>query len=103
MITLDCLRALYAIDYTPVATSKNSYGIGQFLFYLLSSYNIWLIVFAFQSNSHLSLSWVPTWTCFSGAALFLHNHLYFLAMICRNFSPSLVGVRPKAVLIDGGL
>ena len=28
MITLDCLRALYAINHTPVATSKNTYGIG---------------------------------------------------------------------------
>ncbi|KAG5347999.1 hypothetical protein C0989_011261 [Termitomyces sp. Mn162] len=27
MITLDCLRALYSVDYTPVATDKNSYGI----------------------------------------------------------------------------
>ncbi|KAF8158459.1 subtilisin-like protein [Crassisporium funariophilum] len=27
MITLDCLRALYAVNYTPVATAKNSYGI----------------------------------------------------------------------------
>jgi len=27
MITLDCLRALYSINYTPVATNKNSYGI----------------------------------------------------------------------------
>lgn len=28
-ITPDCLRALYSIDYTPVATEKNSYGIGM--------------------------------------------------------------------------
>jgi tripeptidyl-peptidase-1 len=28
MITLDCLRALYSINHTPVATSKNTYGIG---------------------------------------------------------------------------
>jgi tripeptidyl-peptidase-1 len=27
-IVPDCLRALYSIDYTPVATDKNSYGIG---------------------------------------------------------------------------
>ena len=27
LITMDCLRALYNIDYTPVAT-KNSFGIG---------------------------------------------------------------------------
>lgn len=29
-ITPDCLRALYAVNYTPVATDKNSYGIGVF-------------------------------------------------------------------------
>lgn len=29
MITLDCLRALYSIEYTPVATDKNSFGIGE--------------------------------------------------------------------------
>ena len=28
LITMDCLRALYNIDYTPVATKKNSFGIG---------------------------------------------------------------------------
>ena len=28
IITLDCLRALYSIDRIPVATSKNTYGIG---------------------------------------------------------------------------
>ena len=27
-ITPDCLRALYNFHYTPVATDKNSYGIG---------------------------------------------------------------------------
>lgn len=27
-ITLDCLRALYNVDYTPVSTHKNTYGIG---------------------------------------------------------------------------
>ena len=27
-ITPACLRALYSIDYTPVATAQNSYGIG---------------------------------------------------------------------------
>lgn len=28
-ITPDCLRALYSINYTPVATHKNSFGIGE--------------------------------------------------------------------------
>ena len=29
IITLDCLRALYSIDYTPVATDKNTFGIRE--------------------------------------------------------------------------
>ncbi|RDB14895.1 Aorsin [Hypsizygus marmoreus] len=65
IITLDCLRALYAVDYTPVATSRNSFGIVEF-----------------------------TPQSFLGGDL----DLFF-----RNFSPSLVGVRPKAVLIDGAI
>ncbi|KAF5334159.1 hypothetical protein D9758_014814 [Tetrapyrgos nigripes] len=30
MITLDCLRALYDIEYTPVSTNKNTFGIVEF-------------------------------------------------------------------------
>lgn len=30
LITMECLRALYNIDYTPVATKKNSFGIAEF-------------------------------------------------------------------------
>lgn len=30
MITPDCLRALYSVNYTPVATAQNTYGIGKF-------------------------------------------------------------------------
>ncbi|THH03313.1 hypothetical protein EW146_g10467 [Bondarzewia mesenterica] len=29
-ITPDCLRALYSVNYTPVATAKNTYGIVEF-------------------------------------------------------------------------
>ncbi|KAF8964244.1 Pro-kumamolisin, activation domain-containing protein [Flammula alnicola] len=64
-ITLDCLRALYAVNYTPVATAKNSYGIVEF-----------------------------TPQAFLAGDL----DLFF-----ANFSPSLVGVRPKNVLIDGAV
>lgn len=28
LITMQCLRALYNIEYKPVATEKNSFGIG---------------------------------------------------------------------------
>ncbi|KAI0044219.1 hypothetical protein FA95DRAFT_1562476 [Auriscalpium vulgare] len=47
-ITPDCLRALYNINYKPVATSKNSYGIGEFhiKFYMSSS-----LTTLHQSNS----------------------------------------------------
>ncbi|KAF8895255.1 subtilisin-like protein [Infundibulicybe gibba] len=65
MITLDCLRALYAVDYTPVSTSKNSYGIVEFT-----------------------------------PQAFLTGDL---DLFFRNFSPSLVGARPKNVLIDGAV
>ncbi|KAH9932747.1 subtilisin-like protein [Epithele typhae] len=30
LITLDCLRALYSIDHTPVSTDKNTFGILEF-------------------------------------------------------------------------
>lgn len=33
-ITLDCLRTLYSVVYKPVATKKNSFGIGQLAQYL---------------------------------------------------------------------
>ena len=54
MITLDCLRALYSVDYTPVETSKNSYGIGMCAtLSILSS-----IVNSLQSNLHLKHFWL---------------------------------------------
>ncbi|KAH9480397.1 Aorsin [Psilocybe cubensis] len=65
MITLDCLRALYNINYTPVATDKNSFGVVEFT-----------------------------------PQAFLPGDL---DLFFRNFSPSLVGVRPKSVLIDGAV
>ncbi|KAF8964246.1 subtilisin-like protein [Flammula alnicola] len=64
-ITPDCLRALYSINYKPVATSKNTYGI---------------VEFTPQS--------------------FLEGDL---DLFFGNFSPSQVGDRPKAVLIDGAV
>lgn len=42
-------------------------------------------------------------TCFSGNnSIYLPTRCSSLSIHSRNFSPSLVGVRPKAVLIDGG-
>jgi hypothetical protein len=51
-ITLDCLRALYDFQYTPVATDKNSYGIGA-PFPLLLCTNRELTIVPSQSNTHL--------------------------------------------------
>ncbi|KII91002.1 hypothetical protein PLICRDRAFT_684337 [Plicaturopsis crispa FD-325 SS-3] len=65
MITPDCLRALYSVNYTPVATAQNTYGIVEF-----------------------------TPQAFLASDL----DLFF-----ANFSPSLVGVRPTSVLIDGAV
>ena len=39
-ITLDCLRALYNVNYQPVATDKNSYGIGMLLLHCKINYII---------------------------------------------------------------
>ncbi|KAF8964250.1 subtilisin-like protein [Flammula alnicola] len=65
MITLDCLRALYNINYTPVATDKNTFGIVEF-----------------TPQAYLPGD---------------------LDLFFRNFSPSMVGVRPISVLIDGAV
>ncbi|KAF9474020.1 subtilisin-like protein [Pholiota conissans] len=62
MITLDCLRALYNIDYTPVSTDKNTFGIVEFT-----------------------------------------PQAYLPGDLDLNFTPSLVGVRPISVLIDGAV
>ncbi|KAF8993522.1 subtilisin-like protein [Cyathus striatus] len=65
VITLDCLRALYDVQYKPVSTDKNSYGIVEF-----------------TPQSFLAGD---------------------LDLFFSNFSPSLVGVRPVSVLIDGAV
>jgi tripeptidyl-peptidase-1 len=65
IITPDCLRALYSINYKPVSTAKNTYGIVEF-----------------TPQSFLAGD---------------------LDLFFGNFSPSLVGVRPKSVLIDGAV
>lgn len=33
-ITPDCLRALYSVNYTPVATDRNSFGIGTHTYFI---------------------------------------------------------------------
>ncbi|KAG6845624.1 hypothetical protein H0H87_006677 [Tephrocybe sp. NHM501043] len=82
IITLDCLRALYSVDYTPVSTANNSFGIGQ-------SFT------PIQAVNRLNISTVE----FTPQAFLTRD----LDLFFRNFSPSLVGVRPKTVLIDGAI
>ncbi|KJA26189.1 hypothetical protein HYPSUDRAFT_63917 [Hypholoma sublateritium FD-334 SS-4] len=64
-ITLACLRALYKIDYTPVSTHVNTFGIVE------------LTPQAFLPGD--------------------------LDLFFKNFVPSLIGVRPTPVLIDGAV
>ncbi|KAI5121353.1 hypothetical protein M0805_000661 [Coniferiporia weirii] len=64
-ITPACLQALYSVDYTPVATDKNTYGIVEFT-----------------------------------PQAFLQGDLN---LFFGNFSPSLVGVSPIFIAIDGGV
>ncbi|KAF8990005.1 subtilisin-like protein [Cyathus striatus] len=73
-ITPDCLRALYNFNYKPIATKKNSYGIIEF-----------------TPQSFLA-----------GDLDLFFGHAYYIWQQ-SNFSPSLIGVRPKAVLIDGAV
>ncbi|KAL5524259.1 hypothetical protein ACEPAF_9399 [Sanghuangporus sanghuang] len=65
IITPACLRALYSVNYTPVATDRNTYGIVEFT-----------------------------------PVSFLQGDL---DLFFGNFSPSLVGVSPDLVSIDGGV
>ena len=84
-ITIDCLRALYNIDYKPVATKKNSFGIGEQL--VVESFVI--------SMSHLQVLILVEYT---PQAIILND----LDVFFNQFSPSQVGQRPKFVSIDGG-
>lgn len=85
LITLDCLRALYDVAYTPVATAKNSYGIGACFDLdpgdLAEVLTCTISVVEFTPQAFLAAD---------------------LDLFFGNFSPSLVGVRPINVLIDGG-
>lgn len=85
MITLDCLRALYSIDYTPVATDKNSFGIGE-----RSS----LICVGYTSGRADGLCVVEL-----TPQAFLAGDL---DVFFGNFSSSQVGQRPTLISIDGG-
>lgn len=51
-MTLACLRALYSIDYTPVCTDKNTFGVGKSKTALISNYKLTIR----QLNLRLNLS-----------------------------------------------
>ena len=100
-ITPDCLRALYKIDYTPCSTDNNTFGIGSFRCLDLV-FHIFSMLFL-QLNLHLKHIQLPILICSSGicrscVSLLCVLNLFFF----RDFSSSQVGVRPQAVLIDGG-
>ncbi|KAJ3512115.1 hypothetical protein NLJ89_g3712 [Agrocybe chaxingu] len=82
IITLDCLRALYNINYTLVATGKNTFGVGEADVSVLSTLGTKDDTVEFTPQAYLPGD---------------------LDMFFRNFSPSLVGVRPETVLIDGAV
>ncbi|KAL0564877.1 hypothetical protein V5O48_017162 [Marasmius crinis-equi] len=83
LITLDCLRALYNIDYTPVATDRNTHRIVEFTpqAYLADDLDLFFCV---------SLGYC------------IHNNL-LITEAPSNFSPSQVGDWPVLVSIDGGV
>ena len=73
MITPDCLRALYTINYTPVATDKNSYGIGQCGWSLCQTPHFDTVIPSLQSSSLPKRSWLPTSICSSSELINYHD------------------------------
>lgn len=80
-ITPACLRALYGLVYEPVATGKNSYGIGMIL--LSATCGLILIDHAVEYTPQA----------------YLQTDLQMFAM---NYSTDLIGKEPYLVSIDGG-
>ena len=60
-MTLDCLRALYKIDYTPRSTDKNTFGIGS----------LRCLDVVFQILTMLLYSWIYTSSIFSFRSWFV--------------------------------
>ena len=81
MITPNCLRALYDLNYTPLSTKRNTFGIGGWHNH------------SFRSEpTHYSLvEYTPQ--------AYLQSDL---DMFFANFSPSLVGKSPDFISMDGG-
>lgn len=98
-ITPDCLRALYNINYKPVSTQKNSYGIGEsrFVSKVESSTDIiFLVEFTPQAFLTGDLDLFFTY-------VIVIPYNTFSDFAFSNFSTSQVGSRPILVSIDGGL
>ena len=100
IITLDCLRALYKINYIPCSTHKNTFGIGSLgcVDLVLQIFTTLLDSWIYASSIFSSRSWSVFQVYVKSACL----SYVCQAVPFRNFSPSQVGMRPQAVLIDGG-
>jgi tripeptidyl-peptidase-1 len=79
-ITPLCLRTLYGLSYEPVATGKNSFGVGVYTF-----------VSRFMFLTHREVEYTPV--------AYLQSDL---DMFAKNLSTGLEGVSPTLISIDGG-
>ena len=84
-----CLRTLYDFFYNPVATDKNSFGIGQ-------------CTFRFHKCICYKLHDLPFLFCFIAEYTPQAYLKSDLEMFARNYSTDLIGKEPKMVSIDGG-
>jgi hypothetical protein len=92
-----CLRALYDFDYTPKATEKNSFGIGEFL----------TRSFCSPTEPIPQLNLPPKRTSalilmYSSGEDISHSARPMINTIVRKYSSAQVGQRPIVVSIDGG-
>ena len=87
-ITPSCLRTLYGLSYNPVATDKNSFGIGQCIlhFYRCICYNLMRDLLVCSIAEYSNSWYLPS----------------DLEMFAGNYSTDLIGKEPVVVSIDGG-
>jgi len=99
-ITPECLRSLYSIYYNPVATDKNSFGIGKIPFNLSGTclYYVYLVEFTPQSFLGSDLD---VFFKFVDFPLAIVQGLSSTTFRNFSFSNSQVGSRPKPIFIDG--
>jgi hypothetical protein len=97
-ITPDCLYALYNFYYTPQATEKNSYGIGElFLNQIILESPLNYPLVSFGPQAYLASDLDLFFQCG-----YFHISRTKLTTIIRNFSSTQPGQRPNLVSIDGG-